>query len=82
MNIFAIDLTPGEISLLRQSLDLITITGKDAKFVASLQIKLESELEQINTMMSKDSQKKKQELDELVAHEVRKTAKASAPKSE
>lgn len=82
MNIFAINLTPGEISLLRQSLDLITITGKDAKFVASLQIKLESELEQINTMMSKDSQKKKQELDELVAHEVRKTAKASAPKSE
>lgn len=82
MNIFAINLTPGEISLLRQSLDLITITGKDAKFVASLQIKLESELEQINTMMSKDSQKKKQELDELIAHEVRKTAKASAPKSE
>jgi len=82
MNIFAIDLTPGEISLLRQSLDLITITGKDAKFVASLQIKLESELEQINAMMSKDSQKKKQELDELVAHEARKTAKASAPKSE
>ena len=43
MNLFSIDLTHGEIHLLRQSLDLISISGKDAKFVANLQVKLEQE---------------------------------------
>ena len=47
MDIFSIDLTIGEIQLLRQSLDIITINGKDAKVVASLQSKLEQELAQI-----------------------------------
>jgi len=50
---FSIELTPQEISVLRQSLDTITLSGKDAKFIASLQIKLEQELgeiqKQINT---------------------------------
>lgn len=53
MDMFSIDLTPQEISVLRQSLDTITLSGKDAKFIASLQIKLEQELgeiqKQINT---------------------------------
>jgi len=82
MNIFSIDLSPGEISLLRQSLDLITITGKDAKFVASLQIKLESELEQINSILANESAKKKQELELIAANEQKKTAKAQATKPE
>jgi len=47
MNLFSIDLMHGEIQLLRQSLDLISISGKDAKFVANLQVKLEQELAQI-----------------------------------
>lgn len=50
---FSIELTPQEISVLRQSLDTITLSGKDAKFIATLQIKLEQELgeiqKQINT---------------------------------
>lgn len=41
MDLINIDLTPGEMSLLRQALDFISISGKDAKFVAALQIKLE-----------------------------------------
>lgn len=53
MDMFSIDLTPQEISVLRQSLDTITLSGKDAKFIASLQIKLEQELgeilKQVNT---------------------------------
>ena len=53
MDMFSINLTPQEISVLRQSLDTITLSGKDAKFIASLQIKLEQELgeiqKQINT---------------------------------
>jgi hypothetical protein len=53
MDMFSINLTPQEISVLRQSLDTITLSGKDAKFIASLQIKLEQELgeilKQVNT---------------------------------
>jgi hypothetical protein len=51
MDLFAIDLTPQEISILRQALDIITITGKDAKTIAGLQIKLESEIAEIAKMI-------------------------------
>jgi len=51
MNIFSIELTLPEIQTLRQSLDVITIAGKDAQFLAALQIKLESEIQQIANMM-------------------------------
>lgn len=44
MDIISMDFTPGEVSLIRQSLDIITISGKDAKFVAQLQSKLEEAL--------------------------------------
>ena len=39
--------TAQDLSILRQSLDIITITGKDAKYIASLQIKIEQELDNI-----------------------------------
>ena len=58
MNIFSIDLTPGEIQCLRQSLDTITISGKDAKFVANLQVKLEQEFNQIQEMLKQEEAKK------------------------
>lgn len=49
---FSIELTPQEISVLRQSLDTITLSGKDAKFIASLQIKLEQELGEIQKQVN------------------------------
>ena len=49
---FSIDLTPQEISVLRQSLDTITLSGKDAKFIALLQIKLEQELGEIQKQVN------------------------------
>lgn len=49
---FSINLTPQEISVLRQSLDTITLSGKDAKFIASLQIKLEQELGEIQKQVN------------------------------
>lgn len=52
MDMFSIDLTPQEISVLRQALDTITITGKDAKYIASLQIKLETELSEIQKQLN------------------------------
>ena len=58
MNIFSIDLTLAEIHLARQSLDVISISGKDAKLVATLQIKLETELTQIQNMITQAETKK------------------------
>jgi hypothetical protein len=59
MDLFAIDFTPQEISILRQALDIVTITGKDAKTIAGLQIKLESEIAEIASQLdSKQTTKK------------------------
>ena len=58
MNIFSIELTLPEIQTLRQSLDVITIAGKDAQFLSALQLKLESEIQQIANMQSAPQPKK------------------------
>lgn len=42
----------GEITLIRKALDNIPITGADAKFVAALQTKVESKIEEINKKSS------------------------------
>jgi len=77
MNIFSVDLTIQELQLLRGSLDVITLAGKDAKFVASLQIKLESEIQQIANILNEEDVKKKQELEAIIAHEAKKAKKAA-----
>jgi uncharacterized membrane protein YcgQ (UPF0703/DUF1980 family) len=50
MELFSIDITLQELVFLRQSLDLVTISGKDAKFVADLQTKIENEMIEIQKM--------------------------------
>jgi len=55
MNIFSMDFTLPEITFLRQSLDLVTIKGTDAKFLAGLQIKLEHELAEIQKMIEEEN---------------------------
>lgn len=67
MDLFSIDLTVNEIQLLRQSLDIITITGKDAKFIASLQSKLERELNEIANMLNSAEMQKAQDLQAALA---------------
>jgi hypothetical protein len=62
MNIFSIDLDPNEIQFLRQALDIVSIKGTDAKFVANLQIKLETELIQIQEIIKQEEAKKQAEL--------------------
>jgi hypothetical protein len=62
MNIFSIDLDPNEIQFLRQALDIVSIKGTDAKFVANLQIKLENELIQIQEIIKQEETKKQAEL--------------------
>ena len=55
MDIFSMDFTLNEITFLRQSLDLVTIKGTDAKFLAGLQIKLEHELAEIQRMIEEEN---------------------------
>lgn len=62
MELYSINLTLSEISLFRQTLDLIDIKGKDAKYVANLQLKLENEINEINNL----EQKKQNELKEII----------------
>ena len=58
MNIFSIEnLQLEEIKLLRQSLNVIQITGASAQFVANLQIKLDQEISQIEKMILEDTKK-------------------------
>lgn len=47
METFQIAMTIAEIQTIRQSLELITIAGKDAKFLSGLQTKLETEIHNI-----------------------------------
>jgi hypothetical protein len=80
MDIFSIDLSIQEITLLRQSLDVINITGKDARFVGNLQYKLETELQTIRTMLAEreaqEQNEKAAELQRAIAAEARKQKKA------
>jgi hypothetical protein len=62
MNIFSIDLDFNEIQFLRQALDIVSIKGTDAKFVANLQIKLENELIQIQEIIKQEETKKQEGL--------------------
>ena len=59
MNLFTVEnLTVEEISLLRQSLNVIEIKGSSAQFVANLQLKLDHELVQIQAMIQEEEKKR------------------------
>jgi len=58
MNVFSIEnLQIEEVQLLRQSLNVIQITGASAQFVASLQNKLDYEINQIQTILAEETKK-------------------------
>jgi hypothetical protein len=69
LDIFSIDLTQNEILFVRQALDLVTVSGKDAKFLANLQIKIEQELLEIEALKRKEEEKKQAELQQIVQYE-------------
>jgi hypothetical protein len=66
MNIFSIDFTVNELLFLRQSLDLVSVQGKDAKFVASLQMKIESEVGQIQQILQQEEERKQNDLQTMI----------------
>jgi hypothetical protein len=75
MDLFSVDFTLGELALLRQSLDVITITGKDAKFVASLQTKLEMEAQAIQNMLQQAEAEKQLALAKVLEADKKKASK-------
>ena len=66
MDIFSIGLTHNEIVFIRQTLELPSISGRDAKFLASLQIKIENELAEIERIKAEEEQKKARDLQQLI----------------
>jgi hypothetical protein len=69
MEIFSIDVTHNELAFLRQSLDVVSVSGKDAKFLANLQTKIETELFQIEQMKQAEEQKKREDLQQILTQE-------------
>jgi hypothetical protein len=58
MDLFSIDLSHNEINFIRQALETVQISGKDAKFLANLQVKMEHELAAIQKLKQEEEQKK------------------------
>lgn len=58
MDLCSIDFNYNELMFIRQTLELPTISGKDAKFLASLQIKFEEGIFQFEEMKRGEEQKK------------------------
>jgi hypothetical protein len=73
MDIFSIDITPQELAFIRQALDLVTISGKDAKFVSNLQTRIEDEMMQIQKL--KEQAKSKELQKELQIDSIKHTSK-------
>jgi hypothetical protein len=69
MDIFSIDVTHNELAFLRQSLDVVSVSGKDAKFLANLQTKIETELLQIEQIKQAEEQKKREDLQQVLTQE-------------
>ena len=77
MDIFSIDFSHNELNFIRQSLETVSIQGRDAKFLANLQIKLENELTQIHNMLNIEEQNKQISLQTVLQEEEKKTSKKS-----
>ena len=69
MDIFSIDFSHNELNFIRQSLETVSIQGRDAKFLANLQIKLENELTQIHNMLNIEEQNKQISLQTVLQEE-------------
>jgi hypothetical protein len=75
MDLFSVDFTHNELVFIRQTLEMPTISGKDAKFLANLQLKVENELAQIDQMKAAEAQKKAEDLQAIINAEQSKASK-------
>jgi hypothetical protein len=72
MDIFSVDFSPNELNFLRQALDLVTVKGTDAKFLAGLQLKLENELAEITKMLEQENTGKAKSLNQIITNDAQK----------
>jgi hypothetical protein len=64
-----VELTERELIIIRQSLDIIQIYGKDAPFVAGLMYKIEEEIRQMHLALQLAEEQKAAALREAVAQD-------------
>jgi hypothetical protein len=66
---YEIGLTPEEIAIMRQSLDVIQISGKSARAIAGLQDKLDEAIMNIQFTLQAEETKKQEELEKIIQKE-------------
>ena len=69
--IYSIHITLAELAFIRQSLELITINGKDAHFLSNLQTRIENEIIQIQKI---EQEQKNKELEKSISIDAQKVA--------
>jgi len=74
MNLFSVDFSHAELNFIRQALETVPLQGRDAKFCASIQIKLEHELDEITQMIKAEEEAKILGLQQMIQHEDSKTS--------
>ncbi len=63
---YEIGFSPEEIAILRQSLDVIQISGKSARIIAGLQDKLDEAIMNIQITLQTQETKKQEELEKMI----------------
>jgi hypothetical protein len=63
---YEIGFSPEEIGILRQSLDVIQISGKSARIIAGLQDKLDEAIMNIQFTLQAEETKKQEELQKMI----------------
>ena len=74
MYIVSMDLTPNELNFVRQALDLVSIKGTDAQFLANLQIKFERELAEIQRLNEEEERRKVEVQQQITTAEANKSS--------
>jgi hypothetical protein len=78
MEIYSLDnLTLREIKALRKSLDFLPITGVDALFIGSLQLKMNDQIHQIETHINSTIDTKNQSLDKAITKDKKRSKRTS-----
>jgi hypothetical protein len=63
---YEISFSPEEIAIMRQSLDIIQISGKSARVIAGLQDKLDEAIMNIQFTLQAEETKKQEELQKII----------------
>jgi len=74
MYIVSMDLTPNELNFVRQALDLVSIKGTDAQFLANLQLKFEGELAEIQRLAEEEERRKIEIQQQIITAEANKSS--------